>query len=197
MSFFIFSWDLVGTNLTAVVLEFFSTSRLLRQINATTISLLPKHIGAERLSDFRPLSCCNTVYKVISHIIASRLKWFMNEAVQSNQVGFVKGKLLCENVLLASELVTDFHKPATTTRRCLQIDLTKAYDNVDWRFMQNILSAFNLPPVFVGWIKECISSTHYSVSLNGELVGSFLGKKGLRQGDPISSWQWISCPKKT
>lgn len=107
--------------------------------------------------------------------------------MQNNQVGFITGRMLCENILLASELVSDFHKPSNTSRGCIQIDLTKAYDNVDWRFMFNILVAFDLPAQFIGWIKECITSTSFSVSLNGELVGFFLGKKGLRQGDPISS----------
>lgn len=111
----------------------------------------------------------------------------MDEAVQNNQVGFVSGRLLCENVLLASELVYDFHKPGTTTRGCLQIDLTKAYDNVDWKFLLNILAAFELPEMFIGWLKERISSTSFSVSVNGKLVGFFKGKKGLRQGDSISS----------
>lgn len=101
----------------------------------------------------------------------------------------VNGRLLCENVLLASELVTDFYKPGPTTRGCLQIDITKAYDNVDWSFvLNNILEAIQLPPLFISWIRTCISSPHYSVSLNGELdVGFFPGKKGLRQGDPLSS----------
>lgn len=72
--------------------------------------------------------------------------------VQRNQVGFVKGRLLCENVMLASELVTDFNKPGPITRRCMQTGTTKAYENVDWTFMLNILEAFNLLEVFIDWI---------------------------------------------
>lgn len=187
VEFFTYSWDLVGSDVINAVKAFFINSELPRQVNSTVISLIPKVPGADKLSDFRPISLCNTIYKVISKIIASRLQVLTPLAVQRNQVGFVKGRNLCENVLLASELVSDFNKEGIVSRGCLQIDITKAYDNVDWRFLLNILDAFELPAMLKNWIELCISSPHYSVALNGELVGFFQGKKGLRQGDPISS----------
>lgn len=141
-------------------------------------------MGAERLSEFRPVSCCSTVYKIIYRLLSTKLKLFLADAVQSNQVGFIKDRLLCENVLLASELMADFQKPSATKRGCLQVDLTKAYDSIDWRFF---LTAFDLPLVFISWIKECITTTTFSINFNGKLVGFFQGRKGLRQGDPISS----------
>ncbi|CAA7042276.1 unnamed protein product [Microthlaspi erraticum] len=187
MEFFASSWDLVGSDLVAAVKEFFTSSVMLRHVNATVISLIPKVPGAETLSNFRPISLCNTVYKVISRILSSRLKILTPEVVQRNQVGFVNGRLLCENVLLASELVRDFNRIGVTTRGCLQIDISKTYDNVDWRFVLTILEALQLPSIFIKWINLCISSPYYSVSVNGELAGFFKGMKGLRQGDPISS----------
>lgn len=107
-------------------------------------------------------------------LIASRLKWFLHDAVQNNQVGFVSGRLLCENVLRSYELAANFHKGETTTRGCLQIVLTNAYDNLDWRFIIHILKVFDLPPLFIGW---SISSPSNSIALNGELVGVFQGKR--------------------
>lgn len=127
------------------------------------------------------------MYKVIYRILADILKLFMADAVQGNQVGFIKGRLLCENVLLASELVFDFHVYAPTTRGCLHIDLVKEFVNMNWCFVINILKPFDLPLVFINWIKECINSASFSIALNGELVGFFLKKKELRQRDPISS----------
>ncbi|CAA7016344.1 unnamed protein product [Microthlaspi erraticum] len=187
VEFFTMSWDLVGQDLTEAVKSFFINGSLRRQVNSTVISLIPKTPGASVLTDFRPISLCNTVYKVISKNLAARLKLVTVSAVQRNQVGFVNGRLLCENVLLASELVNDFHKPGQISRGCQQIDITKAYDNGNWVFVPNILEALHLPQTFINWIKLCITSPHYSVAFNGELVGFFAGKKGLRQGDPISS----------
>lgn len=131
------------------------------------------------------------MYKVISRILALRLKSFTAKAVQRNQVGFVKGRLLCENVLLASELVVDFNKTGSTSRGCLLIDITKAFDNVDWGFLLNILTDFQLSEIFINWIRICISSPHYSIAFNGELIGFFPGKNGLRQEDPISSTLFV------
>lgn len=182
VEFFTSSWQLVGPDIIAGVLDFFHTSKMLRQVNATTISLIPKIQGADRLSQFRPISCCNTVYKVISRILASRLKLFISDAVQSNQVGFIPGRLLCENVLLASELVSDFNNPGPTTRGCLQVDITKAYDKVEWKFIINILKAFEIPDRFIGWIVGCLTTTSFSISFNGELVGFFSRKTRVKTG---------------
>lgn len=133
------------------------------------------------------MSCCSTVYKVIARLLKKRLQLFVPDVVQHNQVGFIKGRFLCENVLLASEMVTGFHKRGPTTRGCLQVDLMKAYDNVNWSFMLNTLTAFGLQEFFINLIKECITTTSFSIAFNGELRDCFPGKKGLRQGDPISS----------
>lgn len=189
--FFLEAWEIVGEDATQAVKEFFISGRLLRKFNATTVALIPKITGADELSKFRPVSCCSTIYKVIARLIKKRLKLFVPEVVQHNQVGFIKGRFLCENVLLASELVTGFHKRGPTTRGCLQIDLMKAYDNLHWDFMLNILSAFSLPEVFIEWIKQCITTTSFSIAFNGELLDCFPGRKGLRQGDPISSLLFV------
>lgn len=168
--------------------EFFTTGHLLPRFNATPISFIPKVTGEDKLNQFRHVSCCLTIYKVITRLLSTRLNLFIPQAVQNNQVGFIKGRFITENVLLASELVDGFHLDGNINRGCLQIDISKAYDNVNWEFLLNILSAMNLPPVFIHWIKVCISTPSFSVNFNGELVGFFQGKKGLRQGDPMSSY---------
>jgi len=95
-----------------------------------------------------------------TRIISKRLKLFRTQAVQGNQVGFIKGRMLCENVLLASELVEGLHIEGEVTKGCLQIDLTKAYDNVSREFLINILVALDLPPIFINLIRVCISTPY-------------------------------------
>lgn len=89
------------------------------------------------------------------------------------------------------ELVRDFHSQGPTTRGCLKIDLSKAYDNLSWDFTLKILQAIDLLTRFIEWIKECITTSSYSVAVNGELHGYFKGKKDLRQGDQISSLLFV------
>lgn len=191
VEFFLEAWPIVKESFIAAIKEFFLTGHLLKGFNATAITLIPKVPGADQLNLFRPVACCTTIYKVITRLISKRLNLFIDQAVQSNQVGFIKGRLLCENVLLASELVDNFQAEGDTSRGCLQVDLTKAYDNVNWEFLINILKALNLPPIFINWIWVCISTPSYSIAYNGELIGFFAGKKGIRQGDPMSSHLFV------
>lgn len=191
VEFFMDAWEIVGEEATQAVQEFFTSGRLLKKSNATSVALIPKVTGADELAKFRPVSCCSTVYKVIARLLEKRLQLFMPDVVQHNQVGFIKGMFLCENVLLASEMVTGFHKRGPTIRGCLHVDLMKAYDSVNWSFMLNTLTAFGLPEVFINLIKECITTTSFSIAFNGELLDCFPGKKGLRQGDPISSLLFV------
>lgn len=95
---------------------FFDKGFLPKGINSTIIALLPKKTGVKEMKDYRPISCCNVIYKVISKIIANRLKGILPKFIAENQSAFVKERLLIENVLLATELVKDYHKDDISAR---------------------------------------------------------------------------------
>lgn len=86
------SWDTVGGDVVAAVSEFFRNGRLLKDLNTTAIALIPKKSEACSFGDYRPISCCNVVYKVISKIIANRLKPILQKCVSPNQAAFLKGR---------------------------------------------------------------------------------------------------------
>lgn len=150
--FFRKTWDIIGADLTKAVLEFFQSGQMLRQWNCTAISLIPKTIGAKKLVDFRPISLCNVVYKIVSKILARRLQEITPEMISSNQSAFVKGRLLVENVLLATELVQGFGQTNISKRGLLKVDLRKAFDSVSWEFLIQILKVADFPPIFTNWI---------------------------------------------
>ncbi|GJU48806.1 putative reverse transcriptase domain, reverse transcriptase zinc-binding domain protein [Tanacetum coccineum] len=83
-----------------------------------------------------------------------------------------------------SGLVRDMGPP----RCAFKVDIQKAYDTVDWCFLDNILNCFGFHPTMIKWIMACVSSTSFSLSLNGDIHGFFKGKRGLRQGDPLSPY---------
>lgn len=85
-----------------------------------------------------------------------------------------------------SELMQHYSRHHITPRCTIKVDTLKAYDSIHWGFVEIMLLALHFPQRFVSWVMACISSPSYSISYNGSLHGYFYGKKGLRQGDPIS-----------
>ena len=145
------------------------------------------------MKDYRPISCCNVIYKVISKILASRLKKLLPSFISPNQSAFVKDRLLMENVLLASELVKNYHKPSVSSMCAVKIDISKAFDSVQWPFLISVLEALSLPEKFILWIKKCTQLASFSVQINGELAGYFNSKRGLRQGCSLSPFLFVMC----
>lgn len=133
------------------------------------------------------------MYKVISKILANRLKEILPSCIAPNQSAFIKDRLMMENILLASELVKDYHKDSISSRCALKIDISKAFDSVQWPFLINILKAIDIPDIFIHWIELCIATATFSVQVNGELAGFFRSKRGLRQGCSLSLYLFVMC----
>ncbi|KAL9830379.1 putative RNA-directed DNA polymerase [Arabidopsis thaliana] len=145
------------------------------------------------MKDFRPISCCNVIYKVISKLIANRLKEVLPNFIAGNQSAFVKDRLLIENVLLATELVKDYHKDSVSSLCAIKIDISKAIDSVQWSFLSKVFSALNFPPTFIQWVMLCVTTASFSVQVNGELAGYFRSSRGLRQGCSLSPYFFVMC----
>ncbi|XP_074300630.1 uncharacterized protein LOC141631922 [Silene latifolia] len=146
-----------------------------------------------QVTQFRPIACCNVVYKCISKLICNRLSTVLPELVSVNKGGFVKGRSIIENILVCQDLVRLYNRQACSPRCMFKIDLMKAYDSVSWTFLDELLEAFRFPKHFRGLIMECVGSASYSITLNGDTFGFFKGKKGLRQGDPMSPLLFTLC----
>ncbi|KAJ9536675.1 LOW QUALITY PROTEIN: hypothetical protein OSB04_un000148 [Centaurea solstitialis] len=186
--FFRAAWGIVGRDVTVAIHNFFYRGRLAKELNHTLICLLPKTPNASSVSDFRPISCCSVLYKCISKVVVNRIKPFLDGLVDRSQSAFIPGRRIVDNILMAHELVVGYHLNVGEPRCAFKIDLRKAYDMVDWRFLVYMLEGFGFHPVLVSWIREMVSTTTYSVIVNGESWGHFPGKRGIRQGDPLSPY---------
>lgn len=191
MEFYKAAWPVVGKDMITAVQSFFMFGFMPHSVNATLLSLIPKTTDAEKMTDFRPIACCNVLYKVVSKILAKRLKATLPEAIELNQCAFVEGRLLLENVLLATEIVKDYHKPSVSSRSAIKLDIAKAFDTVSWSFIEKTLRAMDYPDMFVTWIMRCISTAAFSVSVNGELAGFFTSSRGIRQGCSLSPYLYV------
>lgn len=143
------AWGIVGQEVINSVISFFKSSLLPSSTNSTILTLLPKFPGATIIKDYRPISCCNTLYKVISKLLVHRLKPLLPFIILPNQTAFIKGRLLLENCLLASELVSGYHKQETEKKLTLKIYIAKAFDSVRWDFLIACLQALNLPADYI------------------------------------------------
>lgn len=191
--FFRSSWSIIAKDFTTAVQSFFSKGFLPKGLNATILALIPKKDSAQEMRDYRPISCCNVLYKVISKIIANRLKDTLPQCISYNQSAFIKDRLLVENLLLATEIVKDYHKEDVSPRCAMKIDIAKAFDSIHWPFLLKTLKALNMPDEFIHWIELCICTASFSVQVNGELAGFFQSKRGLRQGCALSPYLFVIC----
>ncbi|KAL2253455.1 UNVERIFIED_CONTAM: Retrovirus-related Pol polyprotein from type-2 retrotransposable element R2DM [Sesamum indicum] len=184
--FFKKAWNIVGDQVCRAVLDFFRCGRMLRQLNHTIIALVPKSDHSTYVADYRPISCCNVIYKAIMKIISDRLAPALEHLIDRCQAAFVGGRNITDNIFLAQEMVRQYSRKRISPRCTINIDLRKAFDSVSWTFLSRVLHGYGFPPLFISWIMECVCNSFFSVAMNGSLHGFFPGKKGLRQGDPMS-----------
>lgn len=148
-AFFRASWDTFGAEVITSTKNFFASCFLPATINATILTLVPKFPGASKITDFRPIACLNTVYKVLSRLLVRRLKPILPSLILPSQTAFIKDKLLVENTILAGELINGYHKNKGSKKITIKVDIAKAFDTFSWEFLFSCLQGLQFPPQFI------------------------------------------------
>ncbi|XP_075078414.1 uncharacterized protein LOC142164326 [Nicotiana tabacum] len=171
--FFKRSLKLIRPEVCQAVKNFFHTSKLYRAINCTAITLIPKVLHPTSIKEYIPIPCCTVLYKLIVKILANRLQKVIASVFSDTQAGFIPGRKVADNVLLAHELVKAYSRKNISPKCLIKVDIQKTYDINDWRYLHQVLECLGFPLQFTNWIIECVSTVNYTILINGETTKTF------------------------
>ncbi|CAA7018343.1 unnamed protein product [Microthlaspi erraticum] len=187
-------WDVVGDSVVRFILEFFRTGVLPPNTNDVLIVLLEKVAKPKIITQFRPISLCNVLFKTITKVMVVRLKRVITKLIGPAQASFIPGRLNTDNIVMVQEAVHSMRrKKGRRGWMLLKLDLEKAYDRIRWDFLEDTLIAAGLSEQWVGWIMRVVSGPSMNLLFNGEKTEAFRPSRGLRQGDPISPYLFVLC----
>jgi hypothetical protein len=193
--FFQKNWALMGKEVCSGILHILNYGQMPHALNLTHIALIPKIKNPESVANFRPISLCNVLYKLVSKVLANRLKIFLPFVISPSQSAFIPGRLISDNVLAAYETLHTMHmgmrgKKAFMT---VKLDMSKAYNRVEWRFLEAVMRKMGFNERWIHLVMMCVSLAHYAILVNGEPRGHIFPTRGIRQGDPISPYLFLMC----
>lgn len=165
LAFFQKHWKIVETGVTNMVKKFFVDGDMPTNLNNTTMVLIPKKKCPMRMTELRPISLCNVLVKIITKVIANRMKGMLESVVSENQSAFIPGRLISDNVMISYEVMHYLKRKRGGKEGCmaLKIDTSKAYDRIEWGYLRAILIKMGFNEWWVYLIMQCICPVSYQI----------------------------------
>ena len=134
-------WNLVGDDVVKAILCFLKSDMKLQSLNRTHVVLIPKVKNPQSMSQLRPISLCNVLYKIGSKALANRLKPLLQQFISPSQSAFIPGRLISDNSLIAFEIAHFLKRRREGNQGfgALKLDMSKAYDRVEWDFIEGAM----------------------------------------------------------
>ena len=179
-------FDLIGDHLLESYNEAFDKGKISISQRRGIISLIPKGENyLVELTNWRPITLLNVDYKILARAFAKRIELKLPNLIHSDQTGFVKGRFIGQNVRLLNDIMeyTELNKIPGIM---VLIDFEKAFDTLEWHFLQNTLKHFNFGPNLRNWISVMYSDVESGIINGGYVTNYFKVSRGVRQGCPLS-----------
>jgi hypothetical protein len=177
--FFQKHWTLVKDSVTNAVLGFLNGGDMSEVVTQTVLVLISKVANPQELTQFRPISLCNVLYKICSKSLANRLRTILDDIISEEQSAFVPGRLITDNVLIAYECIHYLRKKKGKSGACaVKLDMAKAYDPVEWEYLRAIMEVLGFSDRWRSLVMRCVSSVSFTVRINGISLLFFLPPRG-------------------
>ncbi|XP_060972000.1 uncharacterized protein LOC115703869 [Cannabis sativa] len=179
-AFFQKCWPIVGNEVVKNVLCFFEEGILADSCGDANVVLIPKTRNPERMSDLRPIALCNVLFKIITKVMVNRMKPFMDSIISENQSAFIPGRLISDNILVSFEILHYLKRKRKGKEgfMALKLDMSKAYDRIEWDFLEAMLRKLGYVERWVQLVMMCVKSAKYCVMHNNNEVGPIIPTRG-------------------
>lgn len=175
-------WKVLGKDVFYCCRDWLQGNSFPANLNHTNVVLIPKKDNACSLTDLRPIVLCNVLYKIMTKVLANRLKSVLPGLISEQQSVFVPVRCITDNVMVAFEVI--HHMRGVRRDRegevALKLDISKAYNRVNWDYLKGRMQALGFCSNWINWIMRCVTTVSYEVGFNGMSVGPIVPKRGLR-----------------
>ncbi|GAU48536.1 hypothetical protein TSUD_282880 [Trifolium subterraneum] len=183
-------WSILKSDVIDFLNEFHHSAVLPKGITASFLALIPKKDHPQQLSDYRPICLIGILYKLLSKVLAARLKKVMGKLISTCQSAFLPGRQILDGVVALNEII-DLAKRRKDRCLLFKVDFERAYDTISWNYLESMMLKMGFAEKWLGWMRACIFNSSMSVLINGSPTEDFTVGKGLRQGDPLSPFLFL------
>ncbi len=133
-------WHIMGDDVSTAIFNFLNSGNMLGSINFTHIVLIPKVKAPEYITQFRPISLCNVIYKIISKVLVNKMKKVLPKVISNSHSAFVPGRMITDNVIIAFETLHHLKnlRRGNNAQMAAKLDMSKAYDRVEWDYLRAV-----------------------------------------------------------